>query len=50
MLLIWIYTHSRRSGRTMLGAVVPPAVGHSTTLVVTDIQVCYWAPSLLPAP
>jgi hypothetical protein len=39
ILLVWLYTRSRSSGRTLLGAVAPPGVGSSTTLLVTDIQV-----------
>jgi hypothetical protein len=43
VLLVWIYTHSRSSGRTLLGAVAPPGVGSSTTLLITDIQVRHMA-------
>jgi hypothetical protein len=39
ILLAWIYIQSRSSGRTLLGAVAPPGVATSTTLLVTDIQV-----------
>jgi hypothetical protein len=39
VLVTWIYIQSRASGRNLLGAVVPPGMGPSTTLLVTDIQV-----------
>jgi hypothetical protein len=38
--LQWAVLRARRSTHTLMGAVKAPGVGPSTTLLVTDIQVC----------